>query len=475
MARTSSASRRVHVVLIPGFAGFDALGQMEYYTGLTPHFTSWRQAAVKADFPVVLHYFDNFPTAAVHTRAIRLRNYLAKRIARGEFLPGDEVALVGHSTGGLDIRRLLWNLHEDAALRNRYFVDGARGESSGVDAGQILRLIKRVVFLSVPQWGTNIADWVRSYRIGRELVVAQLRCSVLKSQIPIIDRLQGWFANWAATIANLGLGYAIRDALSEAEADRSSDPYRIAMAQEAAAELELWLRHMATDFAAIDDLAANPDGDRTSPAHFSPEMREREVENWKARGIQTRSYATIGTRPYRLHHGKPAPVWSLLNPCTYPDFTKRTPQSEGTDITYRYAYRACAGGPFAYPAAGSVPQPHPFGVDKEMLPIELWDNDGIVNTRSMLWPDGAETLLVKADHMDIVGHFRLLPADGNSGRDFDAYDLLGSQSGFDEELFKRVWSDVFDFCTSAETLGPRRERRAPARRVRTSRLRVQLA
>jgi hypothetical protein len=474
MVRSSSTSRRVHLVLVPGFAGFDALGQMEYYTGLTPHFTSWRQA-LKADFPIVLHYFDNFPTAAVHTRAIRLRNYLAKRIARGEFLPGDEVALVGHSTGGLDIRRLLWNLHEDAALRNRYYVDGARGESSEVEAEQILRLIKRVVFLSVPQWGTNIADWVRSYRLGRELVVARLRCSVLTSQVPIVDRLQGWFANWAATIADLGLGYAIRDALSEAEADRSSDPYRIAMAQEAAAELELWLRHMATDFAAIDDLAAKPDGDRTSPAHFTPEMREREVESWNARGIQTRSYATIGTRPYRFHHGKPAPRWSLLNPCTYPDITKPTPESSRMDLTYRYAYRACAGGPFVYPVSGEVPQPQPFEVGKEILPIELWDNDGIVNTRSMLWPNGAETLLVKADHMDIVGHFGLVPAQVNSGRDYDAYDLLNSQSGFEKGTFKRVWSDVFDFCASAESTGPaQRERRAPARRVRTNRLRVQL-
>jgi len=85
-------------VLVPGFAGFDALGQLEYYAGITPLFQ-------KQPFRnEVLHYFDNLPTAAVVTRAARLRGYLAKRIARGEIARGDDVILVGHSTGGLDIR-----------------------------------------------------------------------------------------------------------------------------------------------------------------------------------------------------------------------------------------------------------------------------------------------------------------------------------------------------------------------------------
>ena len=89
--------QRFHVVLTPGFAGFDALGQLEYYCGITPLF----QTGLSGN--QVLHYFDNFPTAAVVTRATRLRSYLAKRIARGEIASRDEVTLVGHSTGGLDM------------------------------------------------------------------------------------------------------------------------------------------------------------------------------------------------------------------------------------------------------------------------------------------------------------------------------------------------------------------------------------
>lgn len=37
-AMVNIASPRLHIVLAPGFAGFDALGQLEYYAGLTPHF-----------------------------------------------------------------------------------------------------------------------------------------------------------------------------------------------------------------------------------------------------------------------------------------------------------------------------------------------------------------------------------------------------------------------------------------------------
>ena len=150
-------SRR-HIVLVPGFAGFDALGQLEYYSSVTPLFQN-RPAAV-------LHYFDNLPTAAVVTRAARLRSYLAKRIARGEIAAGDEVTLVGHSTGGLDIRRLIWDLH---AHKQAILIDGG----AVVKPESILERLRSVVFLSVPHWGTNIADWVRSHSAWREMVVAE--------------------------------------------------------------------------------------------------------------------------------------------------------------------------------------------------------------------------------------------------------------------------------------------------------------
>ena len=169
MVQSGVSGSRLHIVMVPGFAGFDALGQLGYFAGVTRQFQKWQQSGQAA--PAVLHYFDNFPTAAVATRAERLRKYLAKRIARREFQRGDALALVGHSTGGLDIRWLLWNLTKPH--QQEIVVDGV-----SVSAAEIFQMVSRLVFLSVPQWGTNIADWVRTYTAGRVAVLAELRAGV---------------------------------------------------------------------------------------------------------------------------------------------------------------------------------------------------------------------------------------------------------------------------------------------------------
>src|SRR5208283_1060188 len=133
-----------------------------------------------------------------------------------------------------------------------------------------------------PQWGTNIADWVSTYPRGRELVVADLRAGVVASQVPFLDKVESWFSSSAAATSKVNLLYAIEDTLKEVETDRSDGPMKTAMAEEAASELELWLRHIATDFGAIDDLTAQaPKGDRSSPAHFNAETRTKEKANWK--------------------------------------------------------------------------------------------------------------------------------------------------------------------------------------------------
>jgi triacylglycerol lipase len=446
-----SICARTHIVLVPGFCGFDALGQLEYYAGVTPRFRRWKRTAGSDRQNVVLHYFDSFPTAAVVTRAALLRNYLVKRIARGEFLPADSLALVGHSTGGLDIRQLIWDLAGELERNTKlkYAVDGTQDTSFAVSGAGLLHMLNRVVFLSVPQFGTNIADWVRDHDLGRRAVVADLRASIAASQVPVLDQLQNCVSGSLATATNLDLLDAIQDALSEAEPDRATDRMHVALAEDAAADLALWLRHIATDFSAIDDLASEVlPGNATSPAHFDNSTRKQEIGYWKHHHIQTRSFATIGTRPFNFDPEHPSPRWDLLNPFSYPETTPSTPESAGTDIVYRACYRACAGGPFDYPNVDTLPNP-PLLVDDAGTerPIARWDNDGIANTASMLWPNARETLLINADHMDIVGHYHRVPAaDVESERKYQAYDLLKSASGFDAKLFASVWNGVFDFC-----------------------------
>jgi len=443
----SSSYKRYHIVLIPGFGGFDALGQVEYYAGITDVFQHW-----KADRPVVLHYFDNLPTAAVVTRAERLRYYLAKRYARGEILKDDEVALVGHSTGGLDIRQLVFDLHNHSG---RVSVDGGHD----VSLRAIRRCVRRVVFLSVPHWGTNIANWVHAWPEWlRKMLIADVRAAVMGgSRAYLIDQLEQWLAGGFADYTGAELFLTIQDALTEANENYGEpSPQRTAAAHEAASELGLYWRHMYSDFHVINDLMSQPPKHGPpSPAHFDQDRREQELHLWDHLAIKCLSYVTIGSRPFRFDPGCPAPVFNLVNPFSDLEVLKDGELSEGTDVVYRFCYRACAGGPFQYPMMaqpGTVTKcldgsPPPF--------IELWDNDGIVNTASMLWPRG-DNVLVAGDHLDIVGHYKLVEADSGGGRKYRSYDALKSVSPFSnkkssDKVFKQIWNDIFEFCVGEKS------------------------
>ncbi len=450
-----TSSSRFHIVLVPGFGGFDALGQVEYYAGVTSLFRKWRDHN-----PVVLHYFDNLPTAAVTTRAKRLRTYLAKRIARGEILQRDKIVLVGHSTGGLDIRQLICDLHnrQDEQLH----VDGG----SIVASQKIRECLDGVIFLSVPHWGTNVADWVYSHPALRTALIAELRVAAATSQVYLLDKIESLITRGAALLTDAELLLALRDALTEAnEYYGKPGPSRTADAEEDASELALYFRLMSSDFHAINDLTSQPhDPSKKRPAHFDDEERNKELDLWDNPPIRPLSYATVGGRPFRFRSGCPAPVWELTNPCTYPEIAKDLQLSTRTDFSYRLCYRACAGGPFRWPAlAGTVTRVLGQAPPE---PIELWDNDGIVNTASMLWPKG-ETVLVPADHLDIVGHYKLVKVaqhtrvegDYEPARIYQAYDALHSVPQFTDRMFEEVWTEIFDFTTNPKAFDQRKKTR----------------
>lgn len=442
----SAIAPRCHIVLIPGFGGFDALGRVEYYAGITRLFQHWSRR--HAQIPVVLHYFDNLPTAAVVTRATRLRKYLAKRMARGEILKTDKVILVGHSTGGLDIRQLIWDLHQPK--NTQIVVDGGWP----LKAKDLRDCIDAVVFLSVPHWGTNIAEWVYSHPILRTTVITDLRAAFAGSQVYLLDQIEAGMADGVAGFTGADVLLALRDTLTEANADwNGPDPSRLADAQEAASELELYFRQMASDFHIINDLTPQPHEGEESPAHFDDRKRADEIALWDHQKLRTLSYATVGGRPFRFRaeKGSPAPVFILANPFDDIDVALGCGPSAGTDISYRLCYRACAGGPLEWPRRlGKVARvlgPRPPG------PLELWDNDGIVNTVSMLWGPQGETVLVQADHLDIVGHYVLQPPerahryDGNEPpRAYTSYDTLRSSPRFEKTIFQEVWNEIFLFA-----------------------------
>jgi triacylglycerol lipase len=441
----SEPQTRTHIVMIPGFGGFDVLGQIFYYAGVTASFNRWKGClpAEPAAHRVALHYFDNLPTAGVRSRAMKLRAYLEERIYRADFGENDRIALVGHSTGGLDIRQLAIDL-------NRNFDLGLRSvaEKRLVSDEEILGKISRLVFLSVPQRGTNIADFTRRFRMPIMALAEQTELGLRASQIELFEQIDRWL--WAVVSKkdrSPEILSAIRDALIESFSPDSAatprDRYAAALARNAYYELLGWIQGVKADFFAIDDLACEAlESPLPSPARHDEATRAEECEAWKDRGILTRSYATIGRPPYdQRPRTEPYRTWELpqLLGALGPD------RSANTDWVYRFAYAATAAGVFAIP-----PDNDKVLDDGTPRRIETWENDGIVNTGSMLWPNGEATHLVHGDHGDIIGHYGFRPAVKASEtvvqRRGHNYDLLGSDSGFDSRSFDAVWWGVFRFC-----------------------------
>lgn len=449
MTTTPAPTPRIHIVLIPGFGGFDALGDLHYYAGITPLFRDWQTEAPDAPRAnAILHYFDNLPTASVETRAKRLHRYLAKRIARNEIQLDDTIALIGHSTGGLDIRLLLRRLAENPQQVSR--VDGDARDACVVRNEELLRRVCRVVFLSVPQRRTNIADWVRDNDRMRRLFTDALGSMFETSPLGRDGRLRRWVTGRIAELTGMDLFRAAEDAVRESDETLFEKlPADAAAAREAFAYLWLWTRNIASDFSAIDDLRHPAPADQASR-----EAREKEDKAlWDKYGITTRSYATLGPCPYDPRVLRGQGPWDLRKHLLSRE-TGLSPKAQAeTDVVYQYCYRACAGGPFKAPPGEN--KATEFGT-ANIITLEDWDNDGIVNTASMLWPDGAATRLVRADHGDIIGHYQLVevpPPDGSTGsapigRRYHTYDLLKSGARFGDKQFTEVWRDALDFCVT---------------------------
>ena len=471
----SGLAGRLHLVLVPGFGGFDVLGDLEYYVGTTGLFRDWweKRRGSEGGGEPVLHYFDNFPTAGVRTRAALLREFLAKRLARNQIQEAhDAVVLIGHSTGGLDIRQLICDLTgsvpdaqpEGARPDARVAVDGSRESAVKLENARLRALIQRVVFLSVPQRGTNIANWVGKHDGARKWLTSWLRAAVDLSDIPGLEGADVWWSKHVtrprldAAERQMALSVAVSDVRLEMAERLDDEPLRAARGRAAQASVNLWLSHIQGDFLAIRDLAYGVATDPT-PARFSPEQRRAELSGYQASpgkwdALEVRSYATLGRCPFgaawqrertRVEPGGVAHLFDVVK-----DAFDKSLWDGKSDLAYRIAYRICAEGPFAAEPGASMQ----LLDGRESVPLEAWQNDGIVNTASMAWPLG-DTFLVHADHGDIIGHCALVPvadpAEAGQGRKYHTYDILESGSAlhgveFSPEQFAEVWQHIFEFA-----------------------------
>ncbi|WNG42923.1 hypothetical protein F0U60_01545 [Archangium minus] len=396
-----------HLVLVPGFGGFNALGTLRYYEGVTH---------ALEQTPLVLHYFPNLPTASVRTRAEQLLAFLDERWHRKEFRPGDELHLVGHSTGGLDLRQLLLLYRELERSPSSHDKDSTL---------KVLGHIRSVQFLSTPHRGTNLVRRLNQPLV-RALLIRPLLRACYESARGLRERgtaASGWLlrhvlfrgkrqesANWID---------ALLDTLEGSYCDEGA--YPSALARAAYFELLSWLLHMASDSSALSDLNPERLGDAPpSPAHADDPEGERRflVEH----GIRHASIVTVA----RPRSGRWFDLFNRLHAFTAESPVARLGPAQAVQKLLE-------------PRAARMLTPA--------------DNDGLVNTVSQVWPDAASSYLVDADHADVIGHFQADTSTDPYGP-FKRYDLLNSSSGFDALAFAELWTRVASFAEGRAYLEP---------------------
>lgn len=129
-----------HVVLIPGFFGFESLGELRYFAGVADTLTvALRERGAVAE----VSELPTLPTASIRVRAAAVLDYVGAIADRSE----GPIHLVGHSTGGLDAR---------LALAPTASLPSDRSQK------EIFERVESLVTIATPHLGTPLASFFAS-------------------------------------------------------------------------------------------------------------------------------------------------------------------------------------------------------------------------------------------------------------------------------------------------------------------------
>ena len=370
-----------HVFLVPGFFGFANLGDLKYFAHVREYLLS---AFARRGLGVHIDVVATRPTASLPNRAERVLATMAQTLQDDD----GPVHLIGHSSGGLDVRLLL---------------------SPGVtlptelDVERYARQVRTAVTVATPHHGTPLAAFFASLLGQRLLQVLSLATiSILRfGRLPVSALIK-----LGAVIARMDGLFGLNSAL-----------------------LDEIFAQLLSDFSperrrAIAAFFGDVGGDQALLVQLTPEAME--VFNACTRlrpGVRAGSVVT------RAH---PPGVASTLA-------VGLDPAAQATLALYAALHRLARLPPDRVPpledaqadvlraAFGTVP--------------DAAANDGMVPTRSQAW--GEVIHAVQADHLDVVGHF------GDPAHDPPHIDWITTGSGCNTARFEELWAAVVDFMLAA--------------------------
>ena len=363
------------IFLCPGFFGFATVGRFGYWSHVERELERLFGGEDARIFLVATP-----PTASLVRRARVLAQALAQH-AR----PGTALHLVGHSSGGLDARLL---------------VTPSAHLGAGLDLQPLVERVSTVVTVATPHRGAPLASAFTSM-MGQSLLEFLSIATVYlltfgRLPLSIGVKLAGVLATADGL---LGLQRTILHQLDEQLLGDFTPERRDA------------LRHLVTQMAADQALLAQLAPDAMDI--FAATVPDRPGVRYgcvltRAPAPGVASTLSAGLDPYaQAQHG----LFHWLQRTSGP-----LPHRLAPALTKDQRLQLCD-------AYGAVPG--------------MQDNDAIVPTLSQV--HGEVVAALKADHLDVLGHFRAPDATPPH------YDWLVSHADFDPVGFARLWHAVADF------------------------------
>lgn len=365
-----------HVYLIPGFFGFSNLGEIHYFRAIRETLEkNFRQEQQAVYIPGV----PTFPTGSLKRRARRLLEVI---LENGSLERASAIHLVGHSTGGLDARLLS---------------SAARDIGPELLREKLREKLRTVVCLSTPHYGTPLANFFTTIYGKNLLYFVTLMIIVGLWRRPV---------NVAAGIFSLVSRMSDLMGLSEPLLRQLTDQLLRDFTREREKEVRDFLNSVLADVSLMVQL--------------TPEAMELfDMTVTPAPGVRYVSYATVAPPPLQLLQRMS--LKNLLTPLAtilYSTLYTLTSRPE-TGCNYHAPVEApelLTGGALPFPLSPST-------------------NDGVVPTLSQIY--GEFRGYIRADHLDVVGHYLRGPTEKKDGADWFA-----SGAKFGLEGFENLWADV---------------------------------
>ena len=386
--------RTHHIYLVPGFLGFANLGRITYF-GHVGRILSERLTA--AGLEPRIHIVRTPPTASLPVRAARVAEVIDATAQRG----GAPLHLIGHSSGGLDVRLLT--------------APGV-GLPTALDVEGLATRVRTVVTVSTPHHGTPLASLFTTLRGQQLLQLLSLNTIYVLNfgYLPLAALF--WMGSLLVRFGGLIADSNLLDELF----GRLLEDFTVGRRR------------------AVRQLLRDVVRDQALMLQLTPEAMEVfNASVLRRRGIRYGAVVAQAARPS---------LRSTLG-------VGIDPAAQVTHALYRALYRLIAAAPGRDAPRLAAHQARALRRSYRAMPSPD-GNDGIVPTRSQAW--GRVIHAALADHLDVLGHFR------DAAHDPPHIDWLVTGSGFDRRRFEALWADVARFLVG-DARSPSKRRRAAGR------------